>query len=111
MRVRARAPPTRPVAPVTNTVMTHSDCSRGDEVLIVLERDLAIVFYEGQGTSSHDVDRPMQDRREALKDWRDDARPASVPGTALIGKAFNLLDTIGAAPGLVTVSELVWSTG
>jgi hypothetical protein len=43
----------------------------------------------------------MQDRREALKDWRDDARPASVPGAALIGKAFNLLDAIGAAPGLV----------
>lgn len=29
MRVRARVPPTRPVAPVTKTVMTHSDYSGG----------------------------------------------------------------------------------
>lgn len=39
------------------------------------------------------------------------SRPPAVPGTALIGKAFRLLDVIGAAPGLVTVAELAEATG
>src|SRR3954451_19806391 len=33
MRVRARVPPTRPVAPVTNIIMTHSDCSGGADLV------------------------------------------------------------------------------
>ena len=53
----------------------------------------------------------MQYRQETVVDWQSDARPALVPGAALIGKAFSLLDAIGAAPGLVTVSELVRTTG
>jgi hypothetical protein len=47
------------------------------------------------------------------KTWRNDEPLANgaVPGAALISKAFRLIDTIGAAPGLITVPELVKATG
>ncbi len=59
--------------------------------------------------------RPKPEATEAASPtpWRADAAPerASVAGTQLIGKAFALLDAIGAAPGLVTVPQLVKATG
>jgi IclR family transcriptional regulator, acetate operon repressor len=44
--------------------------------------------------------------------WSTEAqdRVPVVQGTALLGKAFRLLDTIGAAPGLVSVAELSEAT-
>lgn len=44
-----------------------------------------------------------------LPDDRSD-QPA-VAGTALIGKAFRLIDLVAAAPGLVTAAELAAATG
>lgn len=45
--------------------------------------------------------------------WMPDARGGqpAVPGTALIGKAFRLIDLIAAAPGLVSAAELAAATG
>jgi len=49
---------------------------------------------------------------EALR-WLPDDRSEqpAVPGTALIGKAFRLIDLIAAAPGHVTAAELAVATG
>jgi IclR family acetate operon transcriptional repressor len=45
--------------------------------------------------------------------WMPDDRgeQPAVPGTALIGKAFRLIDLIAAAPGLVSAAELAAATG
>jgi DNA-binding IclR family transcriptional regulator/sugar lactone lactonase YvrE len=45
--------------------------------------------------------------------WQGEEAPVAgvVPGAALISKAFRLLDTISASPGLVTLPELVNATG
>ncbi|MBR0687826.1 SMP-30/gluconolactonase/LRE family protein [Bradyrhizobium manausense] len=55
----------------------------------------------------------ISSEQRASDRWSDASQPerANVPGTALIGKAFELLDAIGSAPGLVSVPDLIAATG
>lgn len=49
---------------------------------------------------------------DAFRWMPDDRREQpAVPGTALIGKAFRLIDLIAAAPGLISAAELAAATG
>ena len=59
------------------------------------------------------MDNSPKPESERVTVWQGDetASPGTVPGAALIGKGFRLIDIIGAAPGLVTVPELVKATG
>jgi DNA-binding IclR family transcriptional regulator/sugar lactone lactonase YvrE len=61
----------------------------------------------------HNMDNLSKIGENATKAWRGEEEPGAgtVPGAALISKAFSLIDTIGAAPGLVTVPELLKATG
>jgi IclR family transcriptional regulator, acetate operon repressor len=62
---------------------------------------------------SHNMDNLADSGDSTAKTWRYEEPLANgtVPGAALISKAFSLIDTIGAAPGLITVPELVKATG
>jgi IclR family transcriptional regulator, acetate operon repressor len=57
--------------------------------------------------------RAMKEPQTEAIRWAPDGRgePPAVAGTALIGKAFRLIDLIGAAPGLVSAAELATATG
>ena len=56
---------------------------------------------------SHNLDDADPSRRWQQKD----PEAGAVAGTALLGKAFGLLDIIAAAPGLITVKELIARSG
>ncbi|HWK45199.1 MAG TPA: IclR family transcriptional regulator C-terminal domain-containing protein [Stellaceae bacterium] len=49
--------------------------------------------------------------REKIDQWTEQRGGRDVPGTGLVRKVFELLDIIGAAPGLVTIPEMVARTG
>jgi hypothetical protein len=64
-------------------------------------------------SASLNMDKSPEPENEKVTVRQSDeaASPGAVPGAALIGEGFRLVDVIGATPGLVTVPDLVKATG
>ncbi|ANY84054.1 hypothetical protein BB934_37990 (plasmid) [Microvirga ossetica] len=70
-------------------------------------------FCKSVRSGSHNMVKSPEPTDAMDATWNGHELPSRrpVPGAALIGKAFRLIDVIGSAPGLVTVPELVKATG